>query len=175
MCTLGWLWRWEAEGRRCHGKADGQGQARPDGLSEHVLPLSGPCMHLKGGAQTCVFLRDDDRLQVGLALWVVGSCLFVPLGLSRDPRKEGPWQVVQEGLWTPQAKMGPPELSQVRQPLGCWALGAAADQIHAVGTAQRVSICRGRAGGEEQNTAGVACDPEALALDRSLPRTTCDI
>lgn len=29
VCTLGWMWRWEAEGRGCHPKADGQGQARP--------------------------------------------------------------------------------------------------------------------------------------------------
>lgn len=76
-------------------------------LSDHVLPPSLPCMHLKRGAQKCVFLGDDDRLQVELGLWMVGSCLFVPLGLSREPRKKGPWQVAQEELWTQQAETGP--------------------------------------------------------------------
>lgn len=82
-------------------------------------------MHLKRGAQKCVFLGDDDRLQVELGLWMVGSCLSVPLGLSREPRKKGPWQVAQEEPWTQQAETGPSELSQVSQPLDCWVLRSA--------------------------------------------------
>lgn len=38
-------------------------------------------------------------LQVGLDLWMVGSCLFVPFGLSREPRKKEPSQGLQEELW----------------------------------------------------------------------------
>lgn len=48
-----------------------------------------------------------------------------------------------------------------------------------MGIAEHVSNCRGRAGGlpegEEQRAAGVAWDPETLALDPTLHRTTCDI
>lgn len=64
-------------------------------MEVEVLPPS-PMWVWEGRDADCVLPGDTGSGQ----RWAleVGSCLSVPLELSREPRKEEPWEVVREEL-----------------------------------------------------------------------------